>query len=513
MKVHNIRDCKVDGNDEPFCFEDIPEYTDNHGAVGHEGVEAQRCSCWTTFTSETPEEYVRYSHDLKKSLIEDWKKSHTQAAPSWMLHSVNAELFFSGTIFAHAAYLGVETDHRDVHTFHVQWLVLEFFFLLIFTVELILRMCAERRKFIHTGWNVFDTFLVLIGILGTCILTPIWLMSHDKSNHLTMFYVFRVMRMARLAQILRILRVIRFHYELMLLLKSIAGTMKALTWSMLLLLLVLYTTATLITNLVGKNDNFKSREDIQGYFGSMSKSLFTLFQLVTTEGWNEVSRDMMADDVLGFQISIFFTIFVAFTNFTLLNLITGVMLENVVRTANQGEDDKIELMKKAQLESIERLQAAFREIDDNHDGLVTLDELQRSLRTGSSAMKDTFNKLGVSAFNAGELFLVLDYDHSGALTLEEFVFGLGEVIGAESGMSGKHLVGLECLARKMWTSIHTQNRNCTEAIMSIEQRLDRVELLMKRFLTRSTGRKEQLERAEHLFLRVIQRCPPDSVIL
>merc|ERR1719161_2151222 len=143
--------------------------------------------------------------------------------------------------------------------------------------------------------------------------------------------------MLRLLRILRILRLFRFLRELLLLAQGIIGAMKALFWSMLLVFLALYICAIFTTQTLGQNT---SDQTLLDWFGSVGSSLFTLFQLMTLEGWPQVARYCM--NAKGLIVGIFFVLFVMFTNLTLLNLITGVILENVLAIARREEEQRVE---------------------------------------------------------------------------------------------------------------------------------------------------------------------------
>merc|ERR1712137_923568 len=120
------------------------------------------------------------------------------------------------------------------------------------------------------------------------------------------------------------------------------------------------------------------------------------------------------------------------------------------------------------------------------------------------------NRLGVSALDAEELFILLDYDNSGALTSQEFVFGFRQATGLASA---KQLLGTNSVVQKMWDSTSEQSGQCSESIASLEKRLWRVEGLVEKFLAGSSVRKNRLAKAERLFMRVMQKNPSNSIIL
>jgi len=272
-------------------------------------------------------------------------------------------------------------------------------------------------------------------------------------------------------RILRILRLLRFLHELLLLLKGIVGAMKALVWSMILLLMALYITAIFMTKLIGHK--LKHHEKAQLYFGSMFKSMFTLFQIATLEGWNEVARDMMAEDAVGFWVSIVFVVFLMFTNLTLLNLVTGVILENLLTI---DHDDAIELVEKKRLDRLSSLRKAFDEADVNHDGVLTLEELKKTLQDPGSSVKRELARLDMGAWDAEELFVLLDYDQSGTLSADEFTRVCMEAFGPATA---KQVLELQFRWYSMWSNIYTQSESTLQAIGQSNEQLSSLESVME----------------------------------
>jgi len=241
---------------------------------------------------------------------------------------------------------------------------------------------------------------------------------------------------------------------------------------MLLLLMVLYITAIFMTKLFGKkvNDN----EKVQMYFGNIPRSMFTLFQIVTCEGWNEVARDMMEDDAIGFWISIVFIGFLMFTNLALLNLVMGIILENILTISNQ--DDPIEMMEKERIHSLNSLRKAFDEIDVDKDGHLTLDELRVALRSSETSVKQALAKMDVGMWDAGELFVLLDYDRSGTLSADEFTQGCMQARGSATA---RQVLELQCGSHRMWSNMHEQSETTLECIDKASARLSALENVMR----------------------------------
>merc|ERR1711865_1085779 len=75
-----------------------------------------------------------------------------------------------------------------------------------------------------------------------------------------------------------------------------------------------------------------------------------------------------------------FLVYIAFTYFAVLNVVTGVFCESAIASAAKDNDSLIEQMmdKKAQYEI--RLKKLFADVDTDESGVISLDELVQSLQ-------------------------------------------------------------------------------------------------------------------------------------
>ena len=63
------------------------------------------------------------------------------------------------------------------------------------------------------------------------------------------------------------------------------------------------------------------------FFGNFLKAFFTMFQMMTTEGWADIARDVMAEQ--GDSHAIFFVTFIMLGNIILANVVIAVLIEQV----------------------------------------------------------------------------------------------------------------------------------------------------------------------------------------
>jgi voltage-gated sodium channel len=116
-----------------------------------------------------------------------------------------------------------------------------------------------------------------------------------------------------------------------------------------LMALVLYVSAVLATKLFGQ----MSPE----YFGDLGVSLFTLFQVMTVEGWPDIARGVMAHSPYAW---IFFVAYLLIATFMVLNLFIAVVVNAMQSQVTEDLKDE----GKAHTELIlDELRALRREIE------------------------------------------------------------------------------------------------------------------------------------------------------
>src|SRR3546814_6455729 len=65
------------------------------------------------------------------------------------------------------------------------------------------------------------------------------------------------------------------------------------------------------------------RESNPAHFGDLGNSLFTLFKMMTLEGWPDIADEVLAEKPQAWP---FFVIFIILTTFTTLNLMFGIIV-------------------------------------------------------------------------------------------------------------------------------------------------------------------------------------------
>eukprot|EP00928_Gymnodinium_smaydae_P056189 TRINITY_DN3960_c0_g5_i1.p1 TRINITY_DN3960_c0_g5~~TRINITY_DN3960_c0_g5_i1.p1 ORF type:complete len:486 (+),score=44.95 TRINITY_DN3960_c0_g5_i1:48-1505(+) len=249
------------------------------------------------------------------------------------------DTFFAFTIVANSVIIGWETEwktrNNDDHQVAV---VLGHICSLIFLVELVLRVCASKLKFFfgeNRSWNLFDVGLVSLSVFSFILQNVIG----GETNR-----VGSVLKTLKMLRIIRLFRVFRFSRELSLLALMIIDSLKALVWALVMLAIILYTFAICFTQIAA--DRLKElaiEPDVNvntlgasKYFGGLMQTIYTLvMSMMDGISWGEVSDVLIT--VSPFAVSLFF-FYIAFTKLAVLNIVTGVFVENAVQMARTQRD-------------------------------------------------------------------------------------------------------------------------------------------------------------------------------
>ena len=174
-------------------------------------------------------------------------------------------------IVINAVVLGVLTYHAELPRGAV--LAMEVFdhaVTWIFVVEIGLKLVVYRTQFFKSGWNWFD--FIVVGV--------------SMAPGGAAFSVLRAMRVLRILRLLHIVPVMKRITEA--LMKALPG-MGAI---FAVLALVTYVGAVMATNMFGETDD----PEVAQLFGDLPKSAYSLFQVMTMDGWRfEVAQKVIDD--------------------------------------------------------------------------------------------------------------------------------------------------------------------------------------------------------------------------
>ncbi|KAF4738526.1 hypothetical protein FOZ62_028442 [Perkinsus olseni] len=372
----------------------------------------------------------------------------TSSTDEHFVDSTRFNIFIAAIICVNVIVIGLEIDLGDF-TANIEdrlgWYAVENVFLLIFTFEMVARMRHHGRYYFRDPWNTLDCIIVTLGIIETWFLAPIG--SASNFRMLTSLRVIRLLRLGRLVHLLRSFK------ELWLIIMGLVDSLKTLGWVCLLLLLVLYVCGIFTTIQIGQDTDTYGEYRISSggwdhkeYFGTVLRSMYTLFQIVTLENWADgIVRHVVSNEPL---MVIFFVLFIMLTSFGLMNLVIGVIVENTLATARTNEDRIRRQQERERSRVLAHLKDIFEMADQDESGSLTVEEFRQAIRNPEVESKMKLIDLPVA--DAEELFMVLDHDGSGELSVDEFIGGCVRLKGSAKSKDLLAVqVSVESLAKKL----------------------------------------------------------------
>lgn len=189
--------------------------------------------------------------------------------------------------------LGLETSSAMAALFGGWLAVFDRAVVGVFAAELLLRVWVYRGRFFLDPWRVFDAVVIGIALLPTG----------------GAFSVLRALR------VLRVLRLVSMVPSMRGVVTALLNALPGMASILGLMALVLYVSAVMATKLFAAT--------APEFFGSLGASLFTLFQVMTVEGWPDIARPIMAQSPYAW---IFFVVYLLIATFMVLNLFIAVVV-------------------------------------------------------------------------------------------------------------------------------------------------------------------------------------------
>jgi voltage-gated sodium channel len=226
-----------------------------------------------------------------------------QGAAPWRLRlarwveSPRVAAFIVALILLNALILGLETSPEIMARSGPLLVALDRACLAVFLAELVCKLLAFRGLFWRSGWNLFDFVVVAVALV-------------PGAGPWAVIRSLRVLRVLRLLTMVPSLRKVVAAF-----LHAIPGLGGVLA----VMGVFFYTAAVLATNLFGAA--------FPGWFGTIGRSLFSLFQIMTLESWSMgIARPVMEQFPHAWA---FFIPFIILATFTILNLFIGIIVSTM----------------------------------------------------------------------------------------------------------------------------------------------------------------------------------------
>lgn len=330
----------------------------------------------------------RQAKAMATSLDLLWQKGKWHYAQGLCRRIVESPIFeavLSVVIFVNAITIGVEADmsiQNDEE--EMTWsLIVEVIFLVIYILELIIRLVANKWRCFRDPWFIFDFVLVTVSLLGQVI--------GAVASFPAVIQQVLILRALRLLRVIRALRMIKQMRGVWRLVSGLLTSCNTMMSTLALLSLVLYIFAVLGIEMIAKDDTLQAdvvtNRIIQENFSSLFVIMMTLSQFVTMDSIASIYIPLIKKKP---ELSSYFIALVIIVSIALMNLVTAVLVEGALDHARQEKEEDVKLSNSKFREMIPQLQSLFESLDTDKSGELQRTELKQLNARSAQRFPQTF---------------------------------------------------------------------------------------------------------------------------
>ncbi|WP_424979476.1 ion transporter [Leisingera sp. S232] len=202
--------------------------------------------------------------------------------------------------------------------------VIDTIVLAIFVLELALKLFAYGLRFFSSAWNIFDFVVVSFGLF-------------PANDSLSALRGLRVVRALRLLSVIPQMRAV---------VQALLDALPGMGAVIVMISIVFYVFGVMATMMYG--------QAFDEWFGTLGRSLYSLFQIMTLESWSMgIVRPVMEQFPFAWA---FFVPFIVITAFSVLNLFIGLLvntMQSAVEADAEAEFEKLRNLVKSETDVVD----------------------------------------------------------------------------------------------------------------------------------------------------------------
>lgn len=310
--------------------------------------------------------------------------------------------------------------------------ILEYIFTVLFVGELVLRFYAfGLRRSVRQGWMWFDSIIIGFGLFDTLGGGALGINTSSL----------RLFRLVRLVRVFKILQSMALFDSLFLLIKALQASVKAMTFSFLILLVIQVVSGMFLCQMLqpfilDESQDPKVRDDVFNFFGTFTRSMLTMFE-ITMANW--VTSCRLLSEGVNELWALYFVLYRCCACFAIIKVISAVFITETNRVL--ASDDELTLMKlrREKHEYSTKLRSMFEAMDLDHDNNLSWSELQSLLADEKAA--ECLVTLGFAQHDFDKLFWLID-SGSGKIPIADFLSKVGKLKGVSKSIDTLTLLKL-----------------------------------------------------------------------
>jgi len=386
--------------------------------------------------------------DVSMQLFKKMVKAGPSKGLRKFVNSVQFELFFGFLIIFNTLIMGLKVQFSGVELGYdltyprydkpaekawpgakEAWDFFGYFFGVLFTIELVLKIFGLWREFLWDKWNWFDTAIVVAWYIE---LFEVVNLPIDSS-------VIRIFRLARLLRLLRLVKKASGFESLYLMVTAMRGSGSILLWAVCMLgaiqvfcALALNQVLTMSyfekdgTSGMSAEELDEQRHRVFKYFGTFSRSLLSCFEM-TVGNWVPIARCLVEDVSEWFMIvSLAHKMMIGYA---MIGIINGVFIQETFKVA--ATDDLLMLQRKAQAKANfgKKMGRLFKAAGGTTgtDSSITKKQFKKTVK--EPYVKNWLSAMEFDVRDADAVFNLVDTSHDGEVSLVELRDSISKLKG------------------------------------------------------------------------------------
>eukprot|EP00746_Dinoflagellata_sp_MGD_P150869 gnl/MRDRNA2_/MRDRNA2_82643_c0_seq2.p1 gnl/MRDRNA2_/MRDRNA2_82643_c0~~gnl/MRDRNA2_/MRDRNA2_82643_c0_seq2.p1 ORF type:complete len:236 (+),score=45.78 gnl/MRDRNA2_/MRDRNA2_82643_c0_seq2:58-708(+) len=170
----------------------------------------------------------------------------------------------------------------------------------------------------------------------------------------------------------------------------------------------------------------------------MMPTFYSLYKIISNgESWGE-SADMLweVSPVLGIILGGYVT----FAVFAVLNVATGVFVDNAHKASEMDEEHSLMEDASERHKHVMEVLEMFHSVDSDGSGTLSLDEFTRHFNNPVVQAYFRLLKMDIEMINPRRVFELLDFDGNGQIDIDEFVKGCTHLKGSAKAIDMAFLI-------------------------------------------------------------------------
>eukprot|EP00930_Biecheleria_cincta_P081214 TRINITY_DN6998_c0_g3_i1.p1 TRINITY_DN6998_c0_g3~~TRINITY_DN6998_c0_g3_i1.p1 ORF type:complete len:1165 (+),score=209.90 TRINITY_DN6998_c0_g3_i1:78-3572(+) len=329
-------------------------------------------------------------------------------------------------------------------------------FCVVFALDLLCRVAIQRTNFFfgdHRWWNFLDA-LVVLGMLADLVLP----LPSDLPRRISILRLLRLLRILRVIRLVKLAIRFKFFREVGMLIKSITEPVRSMVWIMCIDVCLIYAMSLVLSEAAMQRclSDPRGGNPLCEYFGTVSASMMSLFQ-ATFFGilWGELYNSLAG---IHWFYSVIFVAFMTFSIVIVANTTASFLFRLQKQAFEQERTSNIQNEIEASEAFLQQMIEVFQEFDLNSNGAISWAEFELAL--DDTRMNAFLATVDLRVHDAKKLFDILDTDCTGAVEIDEFVFGCWRLKG---GAKSTDIVKIEMELEHV-KPVLLENRNLLRAV-------------------------------------------------